>query len=114
MWAFSVVCGLLMVVASLIVEHMLYSVDFSHCGLWALWCLLSSCRACAQNLHRTWDLPGPGAEPVSPALAGGSLATRAPREALEPSFVQCVLSPDSVLEPWALLIYISELLLFLN
>ena len=46
-----VVCGLLMVVASLIVEHMLYSVDFSRCGLWALWCWLSSCGAWVQNLH---------------------------------------------------------------
>ena len=25
-----------------------------------------------------WDLPGPGLEPVSPALAGGSLTTEPP------------------------------------
>ena len=27
-----------------------------------------------------WDLPGPGLEPVSPALAGGFLTTEPPRK----------------------------------
>ena len=31
----------------------------------------SSCGARAELLRSTWDLPGPGLEPVSPALAGG-------------------------------------------
>ena len=30
-----------------------------------------------------WDLPGPGLEPVSPALAGGFLTTAPPGKALE-------------------------------
>ena len=32
---------------------------------------LSSCGSRAQSLRGMWDLPGPGLEPVSPALAGG-------------------------------------------
>ena len=36
-----------------------------------LWCT-------AQLLHGMWDLPGPGLEPVSPALAGGFLTTAPP------------------------------------
>ena len=35
----------------------------------------SSCGARASLLHGMWDLPGPGLEPVSPALAGGFLTT---------------------------------------
>ena len=38
---------------------------------------LSSCGARAQLLRGMWDLPGPGLEPVCPALAGG-LPTTAP------------------------------------
>ena len=62
-------------------------VDFSSCGTWAqqLWLLalehrLSSCGARAQLLHGMWDLPGPGPEPVSPALAGGFLTTALPEK----------------------------------
>ena len=35
----------------------------------------SSCVTRAQLLCGMWDLPGPGLEPVSPALAGGFLTT---------------------------------------
>ena len=38
---------------------------------------LSSCGPRAQPLRGMWDPPGPGHEPVSPALAGG-LPTTAP------------------------------------
>ena len=38
---------------------------------------LRSCGAWAQ-----WDLPGPGMEPVSPALAGGFFPTEAPGKPL--------------------------------
>ena len=38
---------------------------------------LSSCGSRAQLLHGMWDLPRPGLEPVSPALAG-RLSTTAP------------------------------------
>ena len=31
-------------------------------------------------LQGMWDLPGPGLEPVSPALAGGFLTTAPPRK----------------------------------
>ena len=50
----------------------------SSCGSWALECRLSSCGAQAQLLHSMWDLPGPGLEPMSPALAGGFLTTAPP------------------------------------
>ena len=43
---------------------------FSSCGSWALERRLSSCGTWAQLLHGMQDLPGPGLEPVSPALAG--------------------------------------------
>ena len=66
---FVAVCGLLIVVASLVAAH-----GLSSCGSWALECRLSSCGARAL-LPGIWDLPGPGIEPVSPALAGGFLTT---------------------------------------
>ena len=47
----------------------------SSCGSWALEHRLSSCGARALLLHDTWDLPGPGIEPLFPALAGGFLTT---------------------------------------
>ena len=50
----------------------------SSCGSWALELRLSSCGARAQLLRGMWDLPGPGFEPVSPALAGGFLTTAPP------------------------------------
>ena len=39
---------------------------------------LRSCVARAWLLHGMWDLPEPGLEPVSPALAGGYLTTAPP------------------------------------
>ena len=54
--------------ASIVVAH-----GLSSCGSRALECRLSSCGAWALLLRGTWDLPGPGLEPVSPALAGGFL-----------------------------------------
>ena len=59
-------CGLLIAVASLVVEH-------RHVGF-------SSCGARAQLLRGMWDLPRPGLEPVSPALAGGFSTTAPPRK----------------------------------
>ena len=58
--------GLLIAVASLVAEH------------GALERRLSSCGARAQLLRGMWDLPGPGLEPVSPALADGFLTTVPP------------------------------------
>ena len=66
----------------------------SHCGAWALdaWAsvvvahMLSSCGARSQLLHGMWDLPGPGLEPMSPALAGGFLTTVPPGKSLSNFF----------------------------
>ena len=56
---FIAVGGPLTVAASLVVEHRLQTRR------------LSSCGSRAQLLHGMWDLPRPGLEHVSPALAGG-------------------------------------------
>ena len=73
----------LAVVASLVVEHglqgMWASVSAAHglssCGSRAPGHRLNSCSMRALLLPSMWDLPGPGIEPVSPALAGGFFAT---------------------------------------
>ena len=57
-------------------------VGFSSCGSWALEHRLSSCGAWALLLRGKWDLPGPGLEPVSPALAGVFLTTAPPGKSL--------------------------------
>ena len=62
---FIAVRGPLTVVAPLVVEHRLQMRR------------LSSCGSRAHPLRGTWDLPRPGLEPVSPALAG-RLPTTAP------------------------------------
>ena len=63
---FIVVRGPLSVTASLVGEHRLQMRR------------LSSCGSRAQLLCGMWDLPRPGLEPVSPALAGGFLTTAPP------------------------------------
>ena len=66
--------GLLIVVASLVVEHGLLGVRASVVAARSL----SSCGAWASLLRGMWDIPRPGLEPVSPALAGRSLTTAIP------------------------------------
>ena len=61
--------------ASVVVTHGLGS-----CGARALERKLSSCGTQAFLLRGMWDLPGPGIEPVFPALAGGFLTTAPPRK----------------------------------
>ena len=64
----------------------LLHVVFSSCGAQASHAVapltvehrLSSCGARAYLPCRRWDLPGPGIEPVSPALQGGFLTTGPP------------------------------------
>ena len=56
---FIAVRGPLIIAASLVAEHRLQTRR------------LSSCGSRAQPLCGMWDPPGPGLEPVSPALAGG-------------------------------------------
>ena len=63
---FIAVRGPLTIAASLVAEHRLQTRR------------LSSCGSRAQLLRGMWDLPRPGLEPVSPALAG-RLSTTAPR-----------------------------------
>ena len=55
---FIAVRGPLTIAASLVTEHGLQMRRLSNCG------------SRAQLLHGMWDLPRPGFEPVSPALAG--------------------------------------------
>ena len=55
---FIAVRGPLTIAASLVAEHRLQTRR------------LSSCGSRAQLLRSMWDLPGPGLEPLSPALAG--------------------------------------------
>ena len=62
---FIAVRGPLTIVASLAEEHRLQTRRLSNCG------------SRAQLLCGMWDLPRPGLEPVSPALAG-RLSTTAP------------------------------------
>ena len=47
---------------------------------------LSSCGSRAQSLRGMWDLPRPGLEPVSPALAGRFSATAPPGKPQETVF----------------------------
>ena len=62
---FIAVHGPLTIAVSLVVEHRLQTRRLSNCG------------PRAQLLRGMWDLPRPGLEPVSPALAG-RLSTTAP------------------------------------
>ena len=63
---FIAVRGPLTVTASLVAEHRLQTRR------------LSSCGSRAQSLRSMWDLPRPGHEPVSPALAGRFSTTAPP------------------------------------
>ena len=62
---FIAVRGPLTIAVSLVAEHRLQTRRLSNCG------------PRAQSLRGMWDLPRPGFEPVSPALAG-RLPTTAP------------------------------------
>ena len=63
---FIAVRGPFTIAASLVVEHRLQTRRLSNCGSWA------------QLLRGMWDLPRPGLEPVSPALAGRFSTTAPP------------------------------------
>ena len=71
---FIAVCGPPTTAASLVAEHRLQTRR------------LSSCGSRAQLLRGMWDLPGPGHEPVCPALAGGFLTTAPPGKPQSPDF----------------------------
>ena len=63
---FIAVRGPLTITASLVAEHRLQT------------CRLSNCGSRAELLRGMWDLPRPGLEPVSPALAGRFSTTAPP------------------------------------
>ena len=63
---FIAVRGPLTIAASLVAEHRLQTRRLSGCG------------SRAQLLRSMWDLPRPGLEPVSPALAGRFSTTAPP------------------------------------
>ena len=63
---FIAVRGPLIIAASLVAERRLQTRRLSNCGSWD------------QLLRGMWDLPRPGLEPVSPALAGRFLTTAPP------------------------------------
>ena len=67
---FIAVRGPLTVAASLVTAHRLQTRR------------LSSCGSRAQPPHGMWDLPRPGLEPASPALAGRLSTTALPRKPL--------------------------------
>ena len=71
---FITVHGPLTIVASLVAEHRLQT------------CRLSNCGSRAQLLRGMWDLPRPGLEPVSPALAGRFSTTAPPGKPLNDVF----------------------------
>ena len=76
----AVACRLLIVVAFLAVEHRLQGLRASVIVVDSVVAApgLSSCGAWVQLLLSMWNLPGPGIEPMSPALAGGFLLTVPP------------------------------------
>ena len=67
---FITVHGPLTIADFLVVEHRLQTRRLSNCG------------SRAQLLHGMWDLPRPGLEPVSPALAGRFSTTAPPGKPL--------------------------------
>ena len=62
------------------------AVGLSSCGSWARETRLSSCGTWAQLLRGMWELPRPGIEPVSPALAGRFFTTEPPGKPLPQVF----------------------------
>ena len=74
---FIVVRGPLTIAASLVVEHKLQMRRLSNCG------------PQAQSLRGMWDLPRPGLEPVSPALAGRFSTTAPPGKPVPVVFGVC-------------------------
>ena len=73
---FIAVRGPLVIAASLVAEHRLQT------------CRLSNCGSRAQLLCGMWDLPRPGLEPLSPALAGRFSTTAPPGKPLDGVFMR--------------------------
>ena len=71
-------CGGFSVCAAQALEH----TAFSSRGSWVLGCWLRICGSRAQLPCSMGDLPRPGIESVSPALAGGFLTTEPPGKSM--------------------------------
>ena len=69
----------LTIAASLVAEHRLQTRRLGNCGSWA------------QMLRGMWDLPRPGLEPMSPALAGRFSTTAPPGKPLPIFKLGCLL-----------------------
>ena len=82
---FIAVHGPLTIAAFLVAEHRLQTRR------------LSSCGSRAQLLRGTWDLPRPGLEPVSPALAGRFSTTAPPGKPPTLFIKETILSPLYIL-----------------
>ena len=67
--------GPLTIAASLVAEHRLQARRLSNCG------------SRVQPLRGSWDLPRPGLEPVSPALAGRFSTTAPPGKPINLNFM---------------------------
>ena len=80
---FIAVRGPLTIVASLAAEHRLQMRRLSNCG------------SRAQLLRGMWDLPRPGREPVSPALAGRFSTTAPPGKPHRDFKIHIVLLPEN-------------------
>ena len=88
---FIAVHGPLTIAASLVAEHRLQTRRLSNCG------------SRAQLLRGMWDLPRPGLEPVSPALAGRFSTTAPPGK----PFAVLLSHQSSRQAHWKLLFFIS-------
>ena len=66
---------------------------------------LSSCGARAQLLYGMWDLPGPGIEHMSPALAGRLPTTVPPGKS--PGYFLIALNVEIVFQTLHLFYYVS-------
>ena len=73
---FIAVHGPLTIAASLVAEHRFQMRRLSNCG------------SRAQLLRGMWDLPRPGLEPMSPALAGGFSTTAPPGKPHAETFIK--------------------------
>ena len=73
----------------------------SNCSTWAPECVgVGSCSTWAQLLCGTWDLPRPGIEPVSSALASRFLSTRPPGKPSNISFYFSGVGEQKYLVKW--------------
>ena len=69
------------------------------CGAWALGHLGSTAAVHGLSYLETWDLPGPGIKPVSPALSRWILNHWTTREALKELFLLCAHPTDTRIVP---------------